>query len=179
MKTLALQSADGVTIDLDRSLNVASLRYFDAAAVSARMRTLLNEDLPPAQAAVRARLGASGEECILLWRSPTETWLLCATSAPVAALERALADAEDCRLIPQTGGILALHVEGARTPDLLERLGSTTSMPQANQVLTGRLADITVTVFGVQPTEAVLLVERVYADHLLGWIRETLADFTQ
>lgn len=177
MKTLAIQSADGITIDLDRTVQIASLRYFDASAFSARLRPLLNKDLPAALGAVRATLAASGEECILLWRSPTETWLLCATSAPITALERALADAEDCRLIPQTGGILAFHIEGPRTADLLERLGSTAATPQPGEALTGRLADITVTVFGVQSDEAVLLVDRVYADHLQGWIGETLYDF--
>ena len=177
MRTPTIHSADGVAVDLDRSVQIASLRYFDAGAFSARLASLFGCGLPDALGALRARFAASGEECIFLWRSPTESWLLSATSMPIAALERELAGAEDCRLIPQTGGIFVLHVEGPRTADLLERLGSTASIPRAGEALTGRFADITVTLVGVQANEVVLLVDRAYADHLRGWIRETLADF--
>ncbi len=177
MQTPTICSAGGIAVDLDRTVQIASLRYFDAVAFSARLTSLFGCGLPDALGAVRAKFAASGEECIFLWRSPTETWLLSATSMPIAALERELAGAEDCRLIPQTGGILVLHVEGPRTADLMERLGSTASIPRAGETLTGRFADLTVTVFGVQANEVVLLVDRAYADHLRGWIREALADF--
>jgi hypothetical protein len=50
-------------------------------------------------------------------------------------------------------------------------------VPQLGESLLGRLADLSVHSVRVQEEEVLLLVERLYADHLLGWIRETIADF--
>jgi hypothetical protein len=50
-------------------------------------------------------------------------------------------------------------------------------MPAVGEALTSRLAELTVTALRVQEQEIVLLVDRLYADHLLAWIRETIADF--
>ncbi|HUX72547.1 MAG TPA: hypothetical protein VMV25_01465 [Steroidobacteraceae bacterium] len=172
-------AARGIAVEREACVHVAALRHFDAETCSARLRRLLGEALPAPLHALRAQFANGGADCILLWRSPSETWLLCAAAAPIDALRKDWADAADACVVLQTGGIVALHVSGARTADLLARLGESTSMPRPMQALTARLADITVTLLGLQADEVLLLVERVYADHLFGWIRETLLDFPQ
>ena len=172
-----MDSAAGVAVELDRSVHIAALRYFDADALCARIGGLLTESLPPAQGSIRGRFAAAGTPYILAWRSPNECWLLCEDASPIEALRRSLAQCSDACLVVQTGGILAVTVSGARTPDLMCRLGSPASIPRAGETRTGRFADITVTVVGLADTEMLLLVDRAYADHLLEWIRATIADF--
>jgi sarcosine oxidase gamma subunit len=88
-----------------------------------------------------------------------------------------LAGATDAYVVDQSGGIWVLRLTGSRVTDVLVRLGSTTAIPAVGQALTSRLAEITVTAVCVREGEILLLVDRFYADHLLGWIRETIADF--
>lgn len=115
-------------------------------------------------------------EWLLAWRSPTETMILTTDAAVLDALAARLADATDACLVDQSGGIWVLRLTGSRVADVLLRLGSTTVIPAVGQALTGRLAELTVTAVAVQEGEILLLMDRFYADHLLGWIRETIAD---
>ena len=80
-------------------------------------------------------------------------------------------------MVDQTGGICVLRVQGVRAGDLLLRLGATTAVPDLGEARSGRLAELHVLTACVQAGEYLLLVERVYADHLIGWIRATAADF--
>ena len=172
-----MDSATGVTVELDRGVHIAALRFFDAEALCARIGGLIGGVPPPALGMVRGRFTAGGTPYILAWRSPTECWLLCEDAAPIEALRRELAQSRDACLVVQTGGILAVTVSGARTQDLMCRLGSPASLPRPGEARTGRFADVTVTVVGLADTELLLLVDRAYADHLLEWIRATIADF--
>jgi sarcosine oxidase gamma subunit len=116
---------------------------------------------------------------LLAWRSPTETLVLCPAGSPgvLDAVAAALAGATDACLVDQSGGIWVLRLRGPRVADLLRRLGSTTAVPDLGECRIGRLAEITVASLSVREGEVLLLVERLYADHLLDWIRETIADF--
>lgn len=177
MAELALNGPD-FSLKVDRRISIAALRYFATASVAGLLRDLSGCAVPgTGQALGRAPSDSAAEEWILAWRSPTETLLLSTDSAALATLEARLAVATDACLVDQTGGIWVLRLSGSRVQDVLVRLGSTSAIPAVGQALTSRLAELTVTALCVQEHEIVLLVDRLYADHLLGWIRETIADF--
>ncbi len=131
---------------------------------------------PPGE---RHGLPGSAEQFALLWRSPTETWLLAGTPAPIDAVRRGLGTSDATWLVDLSGGIRGIHLAGTRALGVLRRLGSSLSIPRIGEARTGRFADVTVTVAGWHADEYLLLVERVYYEHLLDWIRETLADLRQ
>jgi hypothetical protein len=191
--------AAGVSVRLERGLRVASLRYFDAAGPFAtHLQVLFGGALPAPLKVVTRPVGAAGpcttgagtpgtsvtgtdapgtRNVVLAWRSPTEILLLGGSPGYFAALQSAAADRSDGCLVEQTGGISVLTVRGARTADLLLRLGSTAAVPPLGAAHTSRVAELTVMALGARPGEVMLLVERVYAGHLTEWIRQTIADF--
>jgi hypothetical protein len=60
---------------------------------------------------------------------------------------------------------------------VLARLGATSAIPAVGHALTSRLAELTVMALCMRAGEILLLVDRVYSAHLMGWVRETVADF--
>ena len=124
-----------------------------------------------------AEAGSAKSELVLAWRSPSETLLMTTDPGCLAAVAAFAAARSDGCLVDQTGGILSLLMTGSRTSDLLLRLGSADAIPALGEARTGRLAELCVTSLCSRPGEIALLVERVYVRHLVGWIRETLADF--
>jgi sarcosine oxidase gamma subunit len=176
-------SAHDLSVRWDHDLSVASLRYFDPAApFAAEVGEVLGGPLPaPLRAQRRAlateRAGTAGSELVVAWRSPTETLLVTADAGCLTAVDKFAANRSDGCVVDQTGGILTLVVAGARAPDLLRRLGSTDAVPALGEARTSRLAELSVMSLCTRPGEILLLVERVYARHLFGWIRETVADF--
>ena len=166
----------GVTAECDRAIRIASLRYFDATRGGSTVAAALGCGLPAAGRLERQALPGSAEPFAMLWRSPTETWVLAGTQAPLEALRRSLGTAGETWLVDQSGGLLGIHLAGSRALGVLQRLGSSLSIPRVGEARTGRFADVVVTTAGWRTDEYLLLVERVYAEHLLEWIRETLAD---
>ena len=57
------------------------------------------------------------------------------------------------------------------------RLGAVTAIANVGEARSGRLAELQVLTACLQPGEFLMLVERVYANHLIEWIRATAADF--
>jgi sarcosine oxidase gamma subunit len=187
-------TADGLTVRWDHGLGVASLRYFDpAGSFAAKLGEALGGPLPEPLRAHRRVLVTAGDgagtnaegaakaasELVLAWRSPTETLLLTADAGCLAAAGALAAGRSEGCLVDQTGGILTLVVAGARAPDLLLRLGSTDSVPALGEARTSRLAELSVMSLCTRAGEILLLVERVYARHLTGWIRDTVGDFKE
>jgi sarcosine oxidase gamma subunit len=189
-------STAGLSVEIERGMLVGALRYCNVATLGdAAMRALGGGVLPApgrvlAATGARADAGAdagSGDSAgvavdttaLLAWRSPTETLVLCREgfSGVLDGLAAALDGALDACLVDQSGGIWVLRLRGPRVADLLRRLGATTAVPSLGECRIGRLAEITVASLSVREGEVLLLVERLYADHLLGWIRETIADF--
>jgi sarcosine oxidase gamma subunit len=184
--------ATGLSVRWDHGLAIASLRYFDPAGPFAvEVGEVLGGPLPEPLRAHRRRLPTTGDsaetsaestrkvgsELAVAWRSPTETLLLTADAGWLAEVSRFAAVRSDGCLVDQTGGILSLVLTGARAPDLLLRLGSTDAIPALGEARTSRLAELSVMSLCIRPGEILLLVERVYGRHLMGWIRETVADF--
>ena len=166
----------GVTAERDRTIQVASLRYFDAAQCAARIASALSGAPPAAGRLERHGLRGSAEPFAMLWRSPSETWVLAGSPAPIDALRRGLGTTEAAWLVDLSGGVLGIHLAGTRALAVLRRLGSSLSIPRLGEARTGRFADVTVTVAGWHADEYLLLVERGFYEHLVDWIRETLAD---
>jgi sarcosine oxidase gamma subunit len=171
-------AAAGLSVELQREIKVGSLRYFDAAGpFAAALRDRLGGPLPAPLRAVKYSTGAAHGELILAWRSPTETLLLTRDEAAFAALFGGVAnDVSGGCTVDQTGGLWAWRVTGTCVRDLLLRLGSTASFPAPGEARSSRVAELPVLALCVQEGDITLLVERVYSDHLLGWIRETAAD---
>jgi heterotetrameric sarcosine oxidase gamma subunit len=170
---------DGLSVTIEHGLQIASLRYFDAAGgFATTVRETLGRPLPEPLRASRA--GTTPDAHIILaWRSPTETLILGNPGAAFAELERRLASAADGCMVDQTGGIRLLRLEGRRAGDLLLRLGAATAIPALSEARSSRLAELHVLTVCVQAGQYLLLVERVYAKHLLDWIGATVADFDE
>jgi sarcosine oxidase gamma subunit len=181
----------GLTVDGIRGMHVASLRYFNPAGnFAGAVRERMGSALPQPLRADSATLGSTAvgsttlvsttqggdSKFILAWRSPTETLLLSADADAFAHLKESLASEPDGCMVDQTGGLCAVRVSGGRTGDMLLRLGSGASIPAVGEARSSRLADLQVMTLCVQPGTLILLVERVYLAHLLGWMRTTAAD---
>jgi hypothetical protein len=165
-----------VSVRPQRFPRIGVLRYFDpAGAFVADIAAACGIMPKPLRAAICA-VEPPGSEIILACRSPTETLVLCTSVEAFLSLERKTAGRIDGCLVDLTGGIGACIVAGKRAPDLLARLGATTAIPALGDARVGRLAELTVTTLSVRPGEIMLLVDRVFGDHLTAWMRETLAD---
>jgi sarcosine oxidase gamma subunit len=176
----------GLTVDGIRGMQVASLRYFNPAGnfadvVKERLGRALPQPLRADSATVVSTTHVSmtqggDSKFILAWRSPTETLLLSADRGAFAHLEESLASVPDGCMVDQTGGLCAVRVSGSRAGDMLVRLGSSASIPAVGEARSSRLADLQVLTLCVQPGTLILLVERVYLAHLVGWMSITAAD---
>ena len=164
-------SADLVAC-MEETMHVATLRYFTRDGLVADVvRGATGMPLP-------AALEASEEaQLILAWRSPTET--LCVTRSATRLAElgaRLAACAEGC-MVELTGGLRIVRLTGLGIAELLCRLGGTASAPAPGEAKRSRMADVPVLAISLHAGETLLVVDRVYLPHLLGWIRETLLDF--
>lgn len=156
----------------------ASLRYFDPeSGFAAAVLETIGQPIPQPLHAVAFNSGNFHAQVILAWRSPTETLLLCSDCALLAEFERRLVRATDGCMVDQTGGLCIFLAQGRRTRELLERMGATTAIPDLGKAHAARVAELHVLTVCVQPEEYLMIVERVYADHLREWIRSTAADF--
>jgi heterotetrameric sarcosine oxidase gamma subunit len=163
----------GLAVRVEEEMQAATLRYFEpGGAFGAAVQEVTGAALPQPLAAAQSPDG----ELTLAWRSPTETLLLTPSAPRLAQLEARLASAPDGCLVNLSGGLKVLRVTGERPAELLCRLGGTASVPRPGEARRSRLADVTVLALSVRPGETLLLVDRAYAEHLMGWIRETLLD---
>jgi sarcosine oxidase gamma subunit len=168
---------DGLSVSADRGIPIASLRYFHhAGRFAATVCEAVGRALPEPLSAFQVGSAAQGSYVTLAWRSPTETLLFSNDRAAFDELERQLAAAPDGCMVNQTGGIGVLRVQGKKAHDLLLRLGAASAIPNLGEARSGRLAELQVLTACLVPGEFLLLVERVYANHLLEWIGVTAAD---
>ena len=80
-------------------------------------------------------------------------------------------------MVELTGGLRIVRLTGLGIAELLCRLGGTASAPAPGEAKRSRMADVPVLAISLHAGETLLVVDRVYLPHLLGWIRETLLDF--
>jgi hypothetical protein len=160
----------GVTVVEHPRMAVASLRHLDSSGgFAGALREHAGRALPGNKEAV---LTAGGD--ILAWRSPTETLWLGTGNADFAGLAARTAGMSDGCVVDQTGGITGITAVGPGVADLMSRLGG--ASPALGESRICRLADLTVAASCVRPGEIWLLVERIHAPHLQGWIAATLRD---
>ena len=170
--------APGISVRVDRALRVATLRYFDAQGAFAQAcHAALGIPLPTARHAVEVPGSPAGVEFILAWRHPTQTLVVSNDGAALSALQSELRAAVGGLCLDQSGGLWVVRVQGVRTRDLLLRIGNEASVPTPGESRISRIAELPVVSLSVKPGETLLLLDRVYAEHLLNWIRVTLADF--
>lgn len=167
-------SIDGLEVGLDTRIRVAALRYVDARDAAALLTGIPGGVLPQPRQVLYA--AASGE-ITSAWRSPTETLILSAHAEPLERLAAGLEGAREASFVDQSGGIWAVRIQGSRGEDLLVRIGAAAAVPKPGEALIGRFAELTVLALCLRQSEFVLLVDRVYAEHLLGWISATIGDF--
>lgn len=169
--------APGVRVSFDQGIHVASLRYFDpSGAFSRTVQASIGMQLPDRLCAACATQCTGAGTAVLAWRSPTETLLLCDGPALIARLQADVATQNDGCLVDQTGGMWVLRASGERIADLFARMGGQETLPATGAARRSRLAEIAVLALKVQPGEILLIVERLYVEHLMGWIRASAAD---
>jgi sarcosine oxidase gamma subunit len=169
--------ASGVRVALDSSIHVASLRSFDRNGVlSDTVQSLLGMPVPGRLCATRASQRTEANTAILAWRGPTETLLLCGDSLLVKQLREEVSGLSNCCVVDQTGGALALRITGKAAAEVFSRIGGEGSMPMLGESRRSRLAEVPVLAMQVEPGEFILVVERVYAEHVMAWIRGIAAD---
>jgi sarcosine oxidase gamma subunit len=173
----AIDSA-GLSVTVQSGLQIASLRYFDRAGrFAGAVCEAVERPLPEPLRAVEARHSASGSQLALAWRCPTETVLLCESRVAFADLAQRLAGRTDGCMVDQTGGVCVIRLQGPRVREFLLRLGAQSAVPRLGDALSGRCAEVHVLTACIHEGTFLSLVERVYAAHLLEWIRVTAADF--
>ena len=164
----------GLTVAVDASLRVATLRYFShQGAFAEAVREATGLALPHIQQAVEGREA----QLVLAWCSPTETLMVGARAAELSQLAGRLAGFPDGCFVDLSGGLKLVRVSGERAGDLLCRLGGTASVPAPGEARRSRLADLPLLALSVRPGETLLVVDRAYLPHVLAWIRETVLDF--
>jgi hypothetical protein len=169
--------SDGLRVAACRGWQVASLRYFDPeGSFAAAVGECIGQLVPRPQRAIRSRPDVQDAEVILAWRSPTEPLFLCSNRAAFVEIERRLAAGADGCMVVQTGGVLIWEVQGPRAHDLLQRMGARTGIPGVGEARGSRMAEVHVLTVCIRPGEYLLMVERVYAAHLVEWARATAAD---
>jgi sarcosine oxidase gamma subunit len=162
----------GVAVRVEEHAPAAALRYFAPEGEFADAAAAAGAPIPGELAA-----RDTGRELLLAWRSPTETLCLAHSPGRLAQLLQALQEVSGGCCVELTGALSVVHLNGERVPDLLARIGSTASLPGAGEARRSRMADVPVLALCVKAPEVLLVVDRGYATHLLGWIRETLLDF--
>jgi heterotetrameric sarcosine oxidase gamma subunit len=171
---LAVGGVAGLSARVDDALQVATLRYFAPDGEFAEaVHEVTGYALPQTQQALTACDG----QLILAWRSPTETLCLAVNPARLVQIAARLAGLADGCLVSLSGGVKIVRVSGARVRELLCRLGGTASVPQPGEARRSRMADVPVLAVSLTAGETLLVVDRAYTEHLMGWIRESLLDF--
>ncbi len=170
----------GLEVETDAPLHAATLRYFEPTGPFAdAVAAVTGTPLPaPLKATVVPAEAVDGAGLLLAWLRPTETLALSEEAAPLAALKERLSGAEGGYVVELSGGLGAFRLRGSRVAELLSGFGSTALALGLNQARRGRLADVQVLAIGTSTDEALLVVDRAYAEHLRGWIEATLADWT-
>jgi sarcosine oxidase gamma subunit len=171
----SVDTPDG-RVSLDRRMQVASLRYFDSMGEFARaVETSIAIALPrPLRANGAIRAGGAG--AVLAWRSPSESLLICSDAAPLTKLRTDVAHLKEGCVVDQTGGAWVFRTSGTHISDLFERMAGQATLPALGEARASRVADVPVLAIQVTPDEVLLIVERLYAEHMMGWVRASAAD---
>jgi sarcosine oxidase gamma subunit len=171
----------GLSIKPVSPLWIASIRFFDPAGeFMSGLAGRVGGPMPGPLQALRYTGDPGGampdSQILLASRSPNESLLLCNQAWVLAALEDFAAGRSDGCVVNQTGAYRVWEIAGERAADFLARLGSA-SLPALGEALVSRVAELTVMTSSVEAGSTLILVDRLYSEHLAGWMAETLRDF--
>ena len=162
-----MDSARQTGLSVNGSVRIASLRYYNTrgvfSAALSKLRIVVPEPLRCKVA--QPTLGALD---ILAWRSPTETVWICDSQPRFDEVKSALKEADDGYLVDQTGGRRLVQLRGPPSGKLLARVGSGFAEIGVGASKIGRMADIAVLVCRPSEEQWLLVVDRLYLEHLLG-----------
>jgi heterotetrameric sarcosine oxidase gamma subunit len=165
----------GITVVSDAAMTVASLRYFVAdGGFAAAVRRHLGVDLPidPNSIAIADR-----PTTLLAWRRPGECLLISPEFGLADELVTTSGGLSDGRAINLTDGTCVLRIGGHRSAELLSRMSCHGSIPLADSARATRVAELPVVLIRALSDEVLLLIDRLYVEHLMQWIRASIADF--
>jgi sarcosine oxidase gamma subunit len=161
----------------DRDIHLAALRYFQSSGIFAlRAADAIGVQIPSDLKCNASTDGGDDRAAILAWRSPTETILLCASTAAFANIERLCPSLEDGCFIDQTGAMSVIRVGGAGLEEFFSRLGNSVAFPKPGESTRSLLADVPVLSVRVEEGEILFIVDRYFGEHLMSWIRKSAAD---
>jgi sarcosine oxidase gamma subunit len=162
-----MDSAMQPEVSVNVSARIASLRYCNPRGVFAAALSTLRIAVPePLRCVVVPPPAAAAG--IYAWRSPTETVWICDSPPCFDEIKSALNEADDGYLVDQTGGRRLVQLRGPRSGKLLAHLGSGFAEIAVGASKIGRMADIAVLVCKPSEEEWLLVVDRLYLEHLLG-----------
>lgn len=165
----------GITVAADSGMTVTSLRYFMPNGPFATVaRRYLGVDLPLEPNAIAI---ADRPATVLTWRRPGECLLISPDSGIIDGIMKASGRLADGRAINLTDGTCVLRIRGSRSAELFSRIGGHDSMPPARSSRASRVAELPVILIRAQSDDMLLLVDRVYVEHLMQWLRASVADF--
>jgi len=162
-----MDSAMQPEVSVNDSVRIASLRYYNPRGVFAAALPALRIAVPEPLRCVVVRPPAAAAG-IYAWRSPTETVWICDSPPRFDEIKSALKEADDGYLVDQTSGRRLVQLRGPRSGKLLAHLGSGFAEMAVGASKIGRMADIAVVVCRPSEEEWLLVVDRLYLEHLLG-----------
>jgi sarcosine oxidase gamma subunit len=178
---LAAIEGPGVTIELEPRFHAASLRYFERdGAFTQMVQTVTGLSLPNKLSATHSHAPNGADDAqintVLAWRSPRETTLLTTDEVVLKSLQTSAAEFSDGCVVDQRGGILVFRARGTGVPTLVAKTAGRGAMPAIGESRRTRLAEIAVWSVKVQAEETLLIVDRMYAPHMMASIRVNTAD---
>jgi sarcosine oxidase gamma subunit len=170
--------AAGLRVRVDRDWHMASLRYFEPAGpFASEFLAWTGTALPEPLRAVAPSTPGPLNGFVLAWRGPTETWAFGRDAAAFRAFKQRFAASPHGCCVDQSGAFWVLRATGDQVNGLLARIGSAASRAPVGAARVSRIAELPVLTMCITPGETLLVVERVFAEHLLDWIRVTAEDF--
>jgi len=164
-------------VKLQPQWHTASLRYFAREGAFARwVSTATGLDVPSELRAAHAGDDDQLAVTLLAWRSPTETILATRDAGLLDSLYTSAATRDGGCVIDQRGGLLVLHAQGPAVADLVARKAGHGAMPAIGESRRVRFAEIPVLIVKVRADGVLLIVDRIYAPHLMASIRASAAD---
>jgi heterotetrameric sarcosine oxidase gamma subunit len=174
---LATIEGPGVSVELLPRFHAASLRYFELdGAFAGMVRSVTGLNLPTNLGATHDTDAAGQPVTLLAWRSPRETTLLTTDAGLLNDLQTAAAPLGDGCVVDQCGGLLLLRARGAAVPELVAKRAGHGAMPAIGESRRTRFADVAVLIVKVRADETLLVVDRIYAPHVMASIRVSTAD---
>jgi hypothetical protein len=161
----------GLGLSPDDGVHVASLRHFDTKGEFSRTTSrIIGAQLPDACRIVSPVAQVNRRTTILAWRSPTETLLLCDDVSLIEQLQAETAMHIDGCVIDLTGGAQVVRAQGDSVSDLFGRAGGQGIFPTLGEARGSRFAGVPVLALQAQRGEILLIVDRLYVEHLMSWV---------